>query len=677
MISTVSDSREIEDNLGDSFESQEFSMNVNGGTFRLIFSQLYTNKPLAIVRELCANAHDSHTAADKHEIPFNVHLPTLYEPFFSVRDYGTSMSHEMLMHLYTTAFSSSKQDTNDQVGYFGLGSKTPFALTDSFNVTCWLDGMERVYLASMTDNGVPKLSFIHSSESEQPQGFEVTFPVQNQHFGDFTREAEWVIKAYDTPFTGVEHIPFSFELEGDIPDHAGRWKIGHLGSHTTLIRQGPVLYSVTRSQLPYKTTLADGYTLLLDVPVGTFEVAPSREALSFDDKTKALAQELLEASAKAAHGILQAEIDAAPNRLAAAKLSPVLGRLFNEEKRYRGRPIPDRIEIGRTRTIPQIRFKQAKTGRDMGEGEEPTFWVRNLGEYRILVDHGRRVPARRERLHRMLKGERAARRLTFTVYKPTSQQLSRLVRLLGLKPEQIISMTNIPELPETPPFFAAAHPAPVTPPRSRKIGIYRFLNYEQCCKIDTADLSDPTTFYWVPFERKVKHFFISELRLTWRGGDGTYGKDGEDINLLAGIGDRPLYFLTPNAQKRYGKPENEWTTLVIAGIKARTDRILERVTYNAAMNDTHDWVIRLPKPKLASPHHLSMGLACRIIGDVEVEKARMAGARLGIATRAKYPMLFNGHRTKETSKRYVEMVDFIDELDKLGNSCEIVTGGES
>ena len=53
------------------------------------------------------------------------------------------MEHEDCMVLYTTYFRSTRNNSNDSVGCLGLGSKAPFAYTDSFTVEAYLNGIKR------------------------------------------------------------------------------------------------------------------------------------------------------------------------------------------------------------------------------------------------------------------------------------------------------------------------------------------------------------------------------------------------------------------------------------------------------------------------------------------------------------------------------------------------------
>jgi len=68
-------------------EIGEFRIRNSAKAFNILSSGLYANKIKAIIRELSCNAIDSHTAAGTTQ-PFEVHLPTTLEPWFSIRDFG-------------------------------------------------------------------------------------------------------------------------------------------------------------------------------------------------------------------------------------------------------------------------------------------------------------------------------------------------------------------------------------------------------------------------------------------------------------------------------------------------------------------------------------------------------------------------------------------------------------
>lgn len=109
-----------------------FKMKRSAKAFSILSSGIYANKIRAIIRELSCNAYDSHVEAGKKDVPFEVHLPTHFEPYFYVRDYGTGLTHQQVFDVYTTYFESTKTDSNDYIGALGLGSKSPFSYTENF-----------------------------------------------------------------------------------------------------------------------------------------------------------------------------------------------------------------------------------------------------------------------------------------------------------------------------------------------------------------------------------------------------------------------------------------------------------------------------------------------------------------------------------------------------------------
>ena len=139
-------------------EQSEFKMNFNAQVADILSSTLYKFRDLAVIRELISNALDSHVAAKVTE-PIKVTLPTKEFPTFIVEDFGVGMSKEFLLDLYSTYFFSSKRETNDEVGGFGLGSKSPFAVSSSFNVLSRKDGMETHISCSKLGDNTPQLRF--------------------------------------------------------------------------------------------------------------------------------------------------------------------------------------------------------------------------------------------------------------------------------------------------------------------------------------------------------------------------------------------------------------------------------------------------------------------------------------------------------------------------------------
>ena len=263
-------------------ESKRFSVAVTSKTFRTLIDGLYSDKVSAVIRELSTNAWDSHKDAGKESTPFQVHIPTVLEPYFSVRDFGTSMSHDQIMDLYTTVFASTKTDSNEFVGALGLGSKSPFAISDSFTVTAYLEGSARLYLASLDTDGVPIITFLSSEPSEEPDGILVSVtPPESIRFR-FHEAANDVYRAFDVPPVCNVELKFPKVItvgEGYKVYSSLNFSYGD----SIAVRQGTVIYPVRDRQISSPVT--NGHQLVIDVPIGTVDVATSRETLSLTEST--------------------------------------------------------------------------------------------------------------------------------------------------------------------------------------------------------------------------------------------------------------------------------------------------------------------------------------------------------------------------------------------------------
>src|SRR5210317_1243345 len=91
--------------------ANQFSIAQTSKMFKILSDSLYSDKIMAVIRELATNAYDSHISAGNKN-PFLVKLPTATDPNFTVRDYGTGLNQEDMDNLYTTYGASNKNDSN-------------------------------------------------------------------------------------------------------------------------------------------------------------------------------------------------------------------------------------------------------------------------------------------------------------------------------------------------------------------------------------------------------------------------------------------------------------------------------------------------------------------------------------------------------------------------------------
>ena len=280
-------------------EGNNFTIAASAKAFEVLSSNLYQNKILAVIREITCNAADAHSMVSKDLSGIEVNLPTFNMPSFSVRDYGPGLSHGDVMDLYTTYFRSTKDNNASAIGGFGLGSKSPFAVADQFTVTSWHGHLKSVYVC-YKQGGMPRVNHITSEPSTEPSGLLVTVVVKAQDRSEWTRNATnffrfWPklpkITGLDASFQTIWQTDEVLYKSSDTLNDLPKWAI-FKGNRSATVFMGLVPYSLNFENLTKLSnevaTLLRGASLLLNMPVSSLQISPSREALSYDPDTVAL-----------------------------------------------------------------------------------------------------------------------------------------------------------------------------------------------------------------------------------------------------------------------------------------------------------------------------------------------------------------------------------------------------
>jgi hypothetical protein len=287
IINAAPQNEAIMSNVG---EIGEFRIRNSAKAFNILSSGLYANKIRAIVRELSCNAVDSHTAAGKQDTPFDVHLPNSLEPWFSIRDYGTGLSHDQVTNIYTTYFESTKTASNEFIGALGLGSKSPFSYTDNFTVTAIKDGVKGIYTAFINEQGVPSIAKMMDEQTTEPAGVEVRFAVEERYdFDKFRQEARHVYEYFKLRPVVSGYADFKFKdpeyKEKDIIPGVHYSSEGNNRSYAIM---GNIKYPI---EVPNAEKSLGGLHgllncgLVMEFNIGELDFQASREGLSYIPQT--------------------------------------------------------------------------------------------------------------------------------------------------------------------------------------------------------------------------------------------------------------------------------------------------------------------------------------------------------------------------------------------------------
>jgi len=263
-------------------ETAQAKIKMSSHMVDLLSSRVYTDKISAVIRELSCNACDAQVAANV-TTPIEVHLPTRFEPYFEVKDNGTGLCHEDVMDLYVTYGASTKQESNDAVGFMGIGSKSPFSYVDAFTTTSNFKGVKRVY-SVYKNKGIPEVVLLSTEDTTESNGLAVKVSVKEGDIYNFEVSARKIYFFFNVAPT----CNFTLDSLKDKIDIDTSEFSTYPNDYSSEIKavMGQVAYAVPDSDSLRKLqTLVKKRNLVIKFNIGEVQPAASREHLSNDENT--------------------------------------------------------------------------------------------------------------------------------------------------------------------------------------------------------------------------------------------------------------------------------------------------------------------------------------------------------------------------------------------------------
>ncbi len=271
-------------------ETTSYRIAATPHAYKILSSGLYSDKVRAVLREIGCNAQDAHIAAGTPDRPIRVKLANSLDDQFYIQDWGPGLSHEEVMNLYSTYFASTKQTSNDFTGAFGLGSKSPFSYTDSFTVVSTHGGRKRTYTTYVNNKGVPTTALLTEEEPEADwsSGVRVGFAVRPGDYPEFEKKAQEVFQW----FRVMPDIRGALEIKPVRYTSVSGTLMRAEGIAGPLVLMGSVAYpldltkvgggAVDKGLIKYMMHVANA---VLNLPIGSVQVAASREQLQYDPES--------------------------------------------------------------------------------------------------------------------------------------------------------------------------------------------------------------------------------------------------------------------------------------------------------------------------------------------------------------------------------------------------------
>ena len=262
--------------------------------FSMLASFLYSDRELAVLHELAANAVDAHKMVGKADVPIEVHLPTQLSPNLIIRDFGAGLHHDDVIKYLTTYGESNKSGSNDFIGGYGIGSKSPAAVSDTWQILSKHAGIANQYLVTIDNQGIPLLTKLRESPTDE-SGLEVTIPANPSRIRVWATAASAAFQYYTVPpiIKGLVGQPKPPEY---IKEHSlFKIKETHEYSRTRDIKaiSGIRGYNIDLNQIraslnPEYLSLINascGYCFLLPFNIGELDLDLSREKLRYNSRT--------------------------------------------------------------------------------------------------------------------------------------------------------------------------------------------------------------------------------------------------------------------------------------------------------------------------------------------------------------------------------------------------------
>lgn len=322
-----------EASLSSGLETTAMGMVLNATSFNHIINSLYKNPLGAIIRELTTNALESHMVANTNR-KVAIQLPTTLDQSFVIRDFGTGLDDEEVQKYLNTLFSTSKDKDNNLMGGFGLGSKSPLALVDTFNIISIKNGLKNNYAWIKEPGKLPSLVHLDDEEdrnekTNEDDGIKIVIPLgsstkiaQNSLQKKVEEEARKQLLGFSGKFMFVDNINAKHYSDlNDITDTIIKEKLildlDHVSvfsrdkntyypdSATTLVLIGGVNYPFDHSYRTYVQSLfkyfvnaSREYIICLKAPIGSLELPMSREEILTTANNEAVLRTASEQAAK-------------------------------------------------------------------------------------------------------------------------------------------------------------------------------------------------------------------------------------------------------------------------------------------------------------------------------------------------------------------------------------------
>ena len=260
----------------------------------ILSSNLYSHPMQSFLRETVSNAIDSHLEAGVDE-PIII---TITDQDIAIRDFGTGISPERFQEIYTNIGSSTKRQSNNYIGHFGIGRFSCLSVSDLANITSFYNGKAYYYVMNK-DIDQLHIDLLFEKDTNEHNGVEVKIPFKEKLVTEDWRTLSFIKNIYVE-----DERKNAYGEQGAIISSFNKRRVYSYKSFKVLNIEYPFKSSedstrVLIGSIPYRVDytslwnddIHDNWAATFKrvcpcLNIGDVDITPNREGLLYSERTK-------------------------------------------------------------------------------------------------------------------------------------------------------------------------------------------------------------------------------------------------------------------------------------------------------------------------------------------------------------------------------------------------------
>ena len=248
----------------------------------LLSSNLYSDPEQSFIREIVSNAWDSHVEAGTTDTPVIIRFKKGNNNWeITIRDFGTGLSPERFQEVYCNIGSSTKRESNEFIGGFGIGKYSSLACTNTVYITSYYEGTAFLYVMVKSGNTITT-NLVMQKPTEEKNGVEVT--IKNiSDINPYKRALKYITFFPNVYIDGIDNKVNNTKLK-----RFNNFAVASVFIDTKILL-GNVLYPCNTGLLSTASRIflnSINYSgIVIKFNVGEISITPNRESIIYTSDT--------------------------------------------------------------------------------------------------------------------------------------------------------------------------------------------------------------------------------------------------------------------------------------------------------------------------------------------------------------------------------------------------------